>query len=223
MQLSRRRLKNLNPIDYAEVRDQIQNGDIVLFRGKSLVSRFICWATGSKYSHAGIVGWWHNHLMVIEAVSRGVVATRLSFVVNGYPGSAELWTTDRSVERAEIVRAAQLLLGRNYSMTKLFALGRRIIYGTNKGVDPDDSPNGFLCSEFVSRVWRAGGLDLKEGVPDRFTKPGDIARSPHLRKIGDLFPPAQAAKAKAAHGLVNLSGDSLRPKDKSLPPPAAGT
>ena len=219
VELSRKRRKNLVEIDYAEVRGKIRDGDIVLFRGRSLVSRWICWVTGSKYSHAGVVGWWNNHLMVLEAVPKGVVATRLSAIVNGYPGSAELWTTDKDIDREEIVRAAQLLLGRGYSMMKAFAMGRRIIYGGMKGKDPDQSPDGFLCSEFVSRVWRAGGLDLKEDAPDRFTKPKDIATSIHLRKIGDLVPPKKAAALPAGSSstaIINHAPDTLRPKNIDL-------
>lgn len=219
MELARKRRKHLVEIDYAEVRDKIRNGDIVLFRGRSLISRCICWLTRSTYSHAGVVGWWNNHLMVLEAVSKGVVATRLSSIVNGYPGSAELWTSDKDIDREEIVRAAQMLLGRSYSMMKVFALGRRIIYGGMKGKDPDESPDGFLCSEFVSRVWRAGGLDLKEDAPDRFTKPKDIAASIHLRKIGDLVPPKKAGSLPAgasSTAIINHAPDSLRPENIDL-------
>jgi cell wall-associated NlpC family hydrolase len=193
--------KSLTPVDYDEVRDQIQNGDIVLFRGKRMFSRAICWITRSPYSHAGIVGWWGSHLMVLEAGGRGVSATRLSFIVDRYPGAAELWTTDRELSRGEVVREAQFLLGRSYSMMKIFANLRRVVFGAGAHAgDPEKPPEGFICSEFVSRTWRKGGLDLKEGVPDRFTRPGDIARSPHLRKLGDLFPgdKVEAAKARAA-------------------------
>lgn len=204
--------KPLAPVDYGQVRAGIQNGDIVLFRGKALVSRAICWLTRSPYSHAGIVGWWNSHLMVLEAVGRGVVATRLSFIVDRYPGAAELWTTDRELVRAEVVREAQVLLGRSYSMLKIFANMRRLMFGLGRHAgDPDRPPEGFICSEFVSRTWRKGGLDLKDGVPDAFTRPSDIASSPHLRKIGDLFPThkVDAAREKAARGK--------RPRD-----PAAG-
>jgi cell wall-associated NlpC family hydrolase len=197
LQRARTYRKATAPVDYGEVRDDIKNGDIVLFRGKSLVSRAICWATRSPYSHAGVVGWWNAHLMVLEAVSKGVVATRLSYIVDHYPGGAELWTTDRELARVEVVREAQFLLGRSYSMMKLFGMARRMVFGAGgHDKDPERSPDAFLCSEFVSRAWRKGGLDLKDGVPDQFTRPGDIARSPHLRKIGDLFPSHEVGAAR---------------------------
>ena len=56
-----------------------------------------------------------------------------------------------------------------------------------------------MCSEFVSTVWRAGGIDLAKGAPDVFTKPGDIATSPSLRKVGDVF---QTAPGTFRHDTV---------------------
>jgi hypothetical protein len=200
------RRRERKPVDYAEIRDGIKDGDIVLFRGKSWVSRAIRWVTGSPYSHSGVVAWWHSHLIVLEAVPRGISAARLSIVVHEYDGNCELWTTDGALERAEVIRAARNLLGRSYSKRKLLANLRRMALGRFGGddVDPDDLPASLVCSEFVSRVWRAGGLDLKDGVSDRFTKPSDIARSPALRRVGDLCRPETARRALESRAALVL-------------------
>jgi hypothetical protein len=178
-------------LDYGAVRTNIMDGDILLFRGKSWISRLIGWATRSPYSHAGILAWWHGRLMVLEAVSNGVVASRMSIVVQTYSGRVELWTTDGQLVRPEVIRAAQILLGKRYSKLKLLYNLRRLLLGRRRDepADPDAPPEDFVCSEFVSRVWRAGGIDLSHDSPDLYTKPADIARSPNLRKVGDLFRP----------------------------------
>lgn len=193
MDFLQRRRRQLTPLDYGEFRGSIQNGDIVLFRGRSWVSRAIRWVTNSPYSHAGVVGWWGDRVLVLEAVGKGIVATRLSHVVHHYDGQCELWTTDAGLRREEVVRAAQLLLGRAYSMAKILRGLRRLVFRSRaREADPVIAPEAFVCSEFVSRVWRAGGIDLKADAPDAFTKPGDIARAPCVRKVGDLFRPNRA-------------------------------
>ena len=199
-------------VDYPSVRDEIQDGDILLFRGKSWLSRFICWVTDSPYSHAGILAWWNGRLMVLEAVSRGVRTSRMSLVVSKYSGKVELWTTDESLSRFEVIRTAQLLLGKRYSKFKLVQNLKRLLFGRGRDepIDPEAPPEDFVCSEFVSRVWRAGGIDLVKDTPDVYTMPSDIAKSPSVRKVGDLVqappgtrtrgsvrrPPARSAQAR---------------------------
>jgi hypothetical protein len=180
-------------LNYPEIRDQIRDGDIVLFRGTSWFSRLLRWGMRSPYSHSGVLAWWNGRLMLLEAVPQGVLASRMSWVVNHYSGSCELWTArdehDGRLARDEVIRAAQLLIGRRYSKFKLIRNARRILFGRGKVEerDPEADPDDFVCSEFVSRVWRAGGVDLYEDTPDVYTKPSDIARSPTLHKVGDLW------------------------------------
>jgi hypothetical protein len=176
-------------VDYPDIREGIRDGDILLFRGRSWISRLIRWFTRSPYSHSGILGWWNDRLMVLEAVPNGVVVSRASIAVQKYSGQVELWTTDEPLVRAEVLYAAQLLLGKRYSKVKLLHNLRRLLFGRRRGeaADPDAPPQDFVCSEFVSRVWRAGGVDLAKDSPDMYTKPSDLARSPCLRKVGDVF------------------------------------
>ena len=175
-------------VRYGGIRGKVRDGDILLFRGKSWFSRIICRLTGSPYSHAAIVAWWNDRLMVLEAVGKGIVVSRMSLVVNQYSGHVELWTTDEKLARTEVIRAAQRLLGKRYSLYKLARNLARLVLGRTRHAeaDPDVPPDDFVCSEFVSRVWRAGGIDLVRDAPDMYTKPSDIARSPHLRKVGGV-------------------------------------
>lgn len=212
MDLGGRRPRDVTRLDYGAVRDQIKDGDIVLFRGRSAVSRMIRWLTRSPYSHAGVVGWWNGRLMVLEAVGKGVSTSRLSFVVAAYSGHCELWTaSEQGLDRARVVEEAQLVLGHHYSKGKILSnLWRMIVGRRAREADPDGTPDGFVCSELVSRVWRKGGVDLKPGVPDRFTRPGDIARSSAVRKLGDLFHAASTGpSAKVAPlGLAEVASIS---------------
>jgi hypothetical protein len=188
-------------LHYGGIRGKIRDGDILLFRGKSWISRLICRVTGSPYSHAAIVAWWSDRLMVLEAVGKGIVVSRMSVVVNQYSGKVELWTTDENLARTDVIRAAQRLLGKRYSLSKLVRNLGRLVLGRprHEEADPDAPPADFVCSEFVSRVWRAGGIDLVTDAPDMYTKPSDIAKSPRLRKVGGVV----------AGQPTQLTGDSL--------------
>ncbi len=180
---------------YSAERAGVRDGDIILFRGKTWLSWLIRLFTRSPYSHAGIVGWWGERLMVLEATGPGVIASRLSHVVEKYAGSAELWTSNDeliakrglTLDREKMLSAARLELGKNYATWKLFAGLRKILLGTKERLDPRKPPKKFVCSEFVSHVWNEGGVDLSAEI-NKYTTPGDIAKSELVRPIGKLLP-----------------------------------
>ena len=73
----------LEKLKYDEIRKQIKDGDIFLYKGKGLLrSGFIATlvqvVTRSPYSHAGMAVWWNQRLMVIEAIGNGVIVNPLS-------------------------------------------------------------------------------------------------------------------------------------------------
>jgi len=48
---------NRTYLTYDQAKDHIKEGDVLLFRGQSLVSKFIQSITNSEYSHAAIASW----------------------------------------------------------------------------------------------------------------------------------------------------------------------
>jgi len=52
----------------AKARDLIREGDILLFRGTSVVSKIIQRATQGRYSHVGIASWHYNNDDILELV-----------------------------------------------------------------------------------------------------------------------------------------------------------
>jgi hypothetical protein len=177
-------------IAYGQIRDSICNGDVLMYRGRSLSSRIIQWATGSKYSHAGVAAWWNERLMVLEAVGRGVIATPLSINVAEYHGDVELYTSVPVIpedSRRRMIQFAQEELGKEYATWATLWLGVRILL--QRHIDRRDAlrrERKLFCSFYVAQVYNAGGFDLKRGVSDRFMSPRDIASSPLLRVVGPL-------------------------------------
>lgn len=171
---------------YEDARGDIRDGDIILFRGESSVSQIIRAITRSSYSHAGLATWWNKRLMVLEAAGTGVVARPLSRVVSHYNGKLELWTTDEALDREKVIESAKLELGKEYALWGLARILRSILIGVGKQPDPWSPPEKFVCSQYVSYAWRAGGIDLAQGAADEFTTPEHIAKAPQLRQVGRL-------------------------------------
>ncbi|MGA9121173.1 MAG: YiiX/YebB-like N1pC/P60 family cysteine hydrolase [Bacteroidota bacterium] len=184
------RLTPASTVGYDESRLQIKNGDVLMYRGRSLESRIIQWATRSRYSHAGLAVWWNDRLMVMEAVGRGVIVTALSKNVVSYPGDVEWFTSVEELpdeDRQRMVEFAQQELGKDYALWRAILLGFRLLL--QHDVDKRDRLRRearLFCSHYVAETYNAIGKDLKKGVSDRFMSPGDIASSSILRRIGAL-------------------------------------
>jgi hypothetical protein len=177
-------------VDYEQSRSQIKNGDVLMYRGHSLPSRIIRWATGSRYSHAGIAAWWNDRLMVMEAVGKGVVVTPISKNIRSYHGSVEWFTSAEEIpddQRLKMVEFAQRELGKEYALWRTLFLGIRVLFRRDlESKDKLRREKQLFCSHYVAETYNAIGRDLKKGVSDSFMSPGDIATSPLLKRIGAL-------------------------------------
>ncbi|MDF2180099.1 YiiX/YebB-like N1pC/P60 family cysteine hydrolase [Aliiglaciecola sp. CAU 1673] len=181
-------------LDYQQLRGQMKNGDILLFKGASAFSRLIRWACKTDYSHAGIVAWWGDRLMVLEATAPGVVVSPISKNLEHYPGGIDYFRLQESTElsaekRQEMLYFALKQLGKKYATWRLFPFFFKLVTGTLKkrrGWQPHDIASSYFCSEYVSAIYNAGDLDLDILQPHHFTSPGSIAKSPLLERVGRL-------------------------------------
>jgi hypothetical protein len=177
-------------LDYGLNRSKIKDGDVLMYRGRSLASRIIQIVTGSTYSHAGLAAWWYDRLMVLEAVGKGVVVTPISRNIRSYSGSIEWFTSIEYIpenQRLQMIRFAQRELGKEYALWRTVLLGIRVLFQRNlKSRDRLRREERLFCSHYVAESYNSIGMDLKKGVCDRFMSPGDIAASPLLRRMGIL-------------------------------------
>ena len=203
---------------YDEIRGQIKNGDVLMYRGNSLESRLIMYATRSRYSHAGIAIWWNDRLMVMEAIGKGVVVRPLSLSVQRYYGDVELFTSVDEIseeDRHRIVKFAQEELGKEYATWKALKLGLRILFSRHKEArDRLRRERQLFCSYYVAQTYNSIGRDLKEGVSDRFMTPGDVAASPMLKWIRKRGRPpscvSPACRMQVRRSIPGLSRDRCR-------------
>ncbi len=182
---------------YLDVRDQIENGDVLLFRGSLLHSRIIQRWTKSVYSHVGLALWIRTdgvkRLMVIEAMEgRGVQLYPLSEYLQ--KGDHVDWfaITEDSIQRDKVVAWAMARLGRDYASPWQFL--RSFGFFTKRlanllGLATKVDPNRWFCSWFAAQALRAGGWvpPESERLPPEQSTPGDISLYSCLQRRGRLI------------------------------------
>jgi hypothetical protein len=193
------------PSPYAEVRERLRDGDIVLCQGRDPFSKLIQWSTKSPWSHVGMVFRVDSldQVVIIEAVEKiGVRAVALadflsrdSAGTHPYPGKIlfvrhQQLKGDVSDPRVlELAKFAFSRLGCKFAPKEIAKIALRIAGGRLLGdrktpgfLNADDE---FICSEFVAGAYAQAGLAIPwDGLG--FVAPSDIAEDP------SLFPVAQA-------------------------------
>lgn len=181
-------------LSYQEYRHQIKDGDILLYRGTSLNARIIRRFFDSPYTHAGIVAWWNDRLMVMEAVEKGVIVTPLSENLGRHHGGVDYFECKVALaedERASMVQFAQMQLGKEYNLWTLLASGLRVVLRLSlkdKNGSYKHPAGKYFCSQYVSDIYEQAGIDLNIELNSTRTSPAAIAQSPLLRFNGVLKP-----------------------------------
>lgn len=181
------------------VRTDIQDADLLLFRGHSLTSRIIQVGTRSPYSHAALAfrsqqvdpfhtTWDAGRVCCLEAVGAGVRLGLLSEELARYDGAVELWRLKdpfvKRLLRELVIREARRYLGRPYAYGNLpsfvfdwLTLGYLQLRSRNR------SRRAFFCSQLVSRAYVRGGVDLNVRYGDAATAPGDLVAGQRIELI----------------------------------------
>lgn len=163
-----------------------------MFKGNGLLSSVIKWKTGSAYSHAGIVAWWNNRLMVLEAVGKGVEAKPISFTLQHYTGEIDHFRVKSEVElsgghRSQMVDFAQQQIGKDYAFRLLVKFFFKLLFNRELNTDDTTYPAGkYFCSHYVSSIYAQAGFDLNINLTNKFTSPDNISKSPLLEYVGKL-------------------------------------
>lgn len=181
-------------LSYSGMRKTIASGDVLLYEGEMFFSWVIKKVTRSRFSHAGITVWWNERLMVMEAVSRGVVVTPLSASVGHYNGHVHWYTSKRPLseeERKRMIIFAQEQLGKEYALWKAIWVGIQLLFSWKpEKRDRLKRERKLFCSAYVAQIYNSISVDLKPGCSDSSMVPEDIARSPELLPQGVLKIPA---------------------------------
>lgn len=168
---------------YQDVRDDVSDGDVLLFCGKPLLARIVKTFTFGEYSHCGIVASWGGRKMLMHCdLKGGVHSLPVSAALRTFPGDFE-WFAVRP-EHRDRLRVGTLVdeglsqLGQPYSVMQPLRAGAHVFFGT-----PRPAPEALHCSGFVARCFRVAGLPLA-AEDDCLLSPSDIARSLVLEPRG---------------------------------------
>ena len=172
----------------------IQDGDILLCKGKGLISSLIRWGTGSVYSHVALVASAKLGL-IVEAIPEGGVR---AISVENYKTPLDLYRVKpvHAFNHSEVVSYLVKMLARKYGYPLKLALSSTLrklrliklfgfkVTGNKKAADQLQEDQDYFCSELVYQAFKAGGLDIVPQIGDaETTSPGDIARSPLIERI----------------------------------------
>ncbi len=182
----RRASRKAPPLTYGHVRDQISDGDILMFVGNGPISRFIRWGSDGSYSHCGIACWEQDELMVFQAVFNGLQYVRASDCVRKYNGRVDWWKLRpeeaADVDRRAILEQARRHLGKPFATLAMIRLMWLIARGHYRADAVERAnrppPPSMFCSWYVSRCYRVGGgVDLVPEAADRCTSPAMLEHS----------------------------------------------
>lgn len=163
-----------------ELRHTFRDGDILLFKGKGLISMVIRAITRSPYSHAGLVYTFEKRVYCLEAVGAGVRLILLSELVKRYHGGIDYFEVQASQrQRARAVSFAFQQLGKIYDKPGIFRFVAALVLDRT-AVSPRD--DRWFCSELVAAAYETQGAPLT-ARQDAYTSPNDLAMSQKLTLV----------------------------------------
>lgn len=163
---------------YDRVRQTIKNGDVILFRGNSLLSKAIRWCDKSYYTHIGLVFEKCGRLFVLDSNDKGARPDFLSLRINEY---VDFFIISPKYSEREINDAITKLMEKSeqgikydFKLLLRIALYRKFKKDGRFAKDTNDSRD--ICSEFVRRYLKLLGITAYNSLETEWITPQDILR-----------------------------------------------
>ena len=205
----------MKTLSFAQARPLINESDVLLFRGKGLISRCIKHFTDSHYTHIGLASWVNgagNSDSILEIVElkefKGGRSTNLERMVKKYDARIDVLrpipyfvslkfnpeTCEVELERKDfdgklVTREMRRHSGRSYGYWTIFKILWNKLTGcsrTKMTQDNTDEPKILVCSSAVAYCFSKYGYDLVPNKGDGYNSPGDISRSTRLNYLFTL-------------------------------------
>jgi hypothetical protein len=187
-------LKNIKPITrimapFAEAREKIRDGDLLLFRRRGVISI----AGRGEHSHAAKAAWWEDDLFCLEVTQFcGGRAVTLASQVKRYPRRIDVYQVNprnrwQNYDRAGAARFMRRLCGCSYGYLGILIAAFLHLPIVRWFVHPDLDDQAInrrppFCSQACAMADRlGGGVDPVPHLADRLTEPADLARSPFYK------------------------------------------
>jgi len=194
---------------YLQHRHEMRDGDVLMFKGQSWLSKIIKWRTQSAYSHAGIVVWWNDRLMVLEAIGQGVLARPISYNLHHYTGDIEYFRPAREIApetRTNMAQFAQAQLGKKYASRRLIGFFFKLLFNRPmQSQDNAEAAGRYFCSEYVADIYAKNGFDLDIERSSGYTSPDRLARAEGLTFVATL----NRAKTKSSYATPDKNNSAV--------------
>ena len=175
-------------------REQLWDGDVLLFRGTGWIAWLIQLVGRTPYSHAAMVGWNGAPWCLETRELKGGRAVYLVNEVEANPGRIDVfrpvpeWGHDRDMSPA--VKYMRKATGRTYGYQSLKRASLRHLPIVRWFVKPETDDLAIakgpaFCSQLVDQalrqvIYRGKPIDPCPNHAGRITEPGDLARSADL-------------------------------------------
>lgn len=150
---------------YNGVRSEINNGDVILFRGTSMLSKTIQYCDKAYYNHAGLVMRLGSRLLILDSNAHGVRPDFLSMRMDEYidfcvvrinNGLSQMMI-DSCVNRV-IDRSESSLIKYDFALLPRVAIARKFGYDIkNLG----EKENRDICSMFTGERYLIQSAGIK--------------------------------------------------------------
>ena len=179
---------------YDEVRGDVHDGDLLLWRPVNAIGRLIAGATGTHISHASMAAWRGGRLYNLEMIQwAGGQHQPLSTQVAKWPHSCEVWRPQSDQFNGKgAVEAMLWLMGQRYGWGDFCRISVRTLLPKAlipQAIDSFDPDVPRVCSSSYAWAARTGGNETCcPGKPDLDVSPGDLVKSTFARYLFTLTP-----------------------------------
>ena len=180
----------------AEARMRVSDGDLLLFRRRSLISI----AGRGVHSHAAKAAWWGDELFCVEVREwHGGRAVTLANQLRKFPTHIDVYHTNPAnrwpeYDRTRATTMMRCLAGCDYGYMAVLAAAMLHLPFIRMAVRAEIEDDAIdrrppFCSQACAMADRiGGGVDPVPHLADRLTEPADLARSPFYEYAFTLTP-----------------------------------
>jgi len=180
-------------IPYHEAKNRIQEADVLLFRGKGLISWLIKRYGGGVHSHAAMTHWDGDNLECLEFREfKGGRSVSLKSQIETHPDNIDVFRVANLIEyggerheltenvAGNITDVMMKNTGLPYGWKNFLKLGKHYVPFfrlAEQNMKDDDPSDVFVCSTAVAYAFRKVYADPVPYLADSAVMPADLARS----------------------------------------------
>jgi hypothetical protein len=176
----------MNCKDYYNVRKDFKDGDIILYRGSSFLSKSIQYFDSAYYNHVGVVKLIGDRLFTIDMWTHGIEIVPLSRRMKGYQEFCVVRVKDK--EQDELIYSIDSIIEKIERDTKYdYLLLPRIAFYKKTKIDlvGIGNRNRFICSELVQYFTNTLNVECYKDI--ELITPQDFLRESNIIEIEILY------------------------------------